>query len=241
MGKVGNARRKSRTGKRRNEIVLEIRGPEPSSSATGRDSDELGPGSICLNLEMAQQRHTLRKTSLQIGAWSSRPNHGYPSVNNLSRVGVGSIDPFATLSFDMDSQASDLCYKCKPNRITIVFDHERLLSICWHDQVFSTNQNYTEVLRTAWSFAGFYDEMAFRTFLSNSSIYLAMLRSGTNMKKDTNESLRLYTKALSLLCKKLDDPAQHTSDGLIGGMSGFLFHDVGVTKALRSLCSMAYS
>jgi hypothetical protein len=43
---------------------------------------------------------------------------------------------------------------------------------------------------------------------------------------DTTESLQLHTKALSLLREKVDDPTQHTSDGLIGGMSGFLIHDV---------------
>lgn len=53
-----------------------------------------------------------------------------------------------------------------------------------------------------------------------------MLRSGLLLTEDTTESLQLYHKALEMISKKLTDPDEHTSDSVIGSMSGFLTHDV---------------
>lgn len=81
-------------------------------------------------------------------------------------------------------------------------------------------------LRNAWSFAGFYDDMAFQTFLSTAALYLQTLRHGKILIADTTKSLELHLKALHLLRRRIDDPEQHASDGLLGGMAGFMIYEV---------------
>ncbi|CAO2655763.1 Nn.00g045660.m01.CDS01 [Neocucurbitaria sp. VM-36] len=132
-----------------------------------------------------------------------QPRRSLPETIALSRVGLDTLDPFASYPFNMGSHASQLC-----------------------DNFFRTNQGYSVALRNAWSFAGFYDDLAFQTFLSTAALYLQTLRTGKLLIGDTTESLQLHIKAIRLLRQRLDNPDQHASDGLIGGMSGFMIYDV---------------
>jgi hypothetical protein len=63
-----------------------------------------------------------------------------------------------------------------------------------------------------------------------------MLRTGQLLTEDTTESLQLHNKALTMINQRLDDPEQHTSESVIGSMTGFLTHDVGdsVRSKVRS-------
>lgn len=93
-------------------------------------------------------------------------------------------------------------------------------------QVFGTNDGYSPVLRSAWSFIGFHNELSFRTLLSNSALYNQILQSRKFLTGDTAESLQLHNRALQLMHQRLDNPEERTSDGVIGSMGGFLMYDV---------------
>ncbi|OAL42862.1 hypothetical protein IQ07DRAFT_667113 [Pyrenochaeta sp. DS3sAY3a] len=130
------------------------------------------------------------------------PEYSSSDREALSRVGLETLDPFACCPFPLDAAASRLC-----------------------SNFFGTNDGYSLVLRSAWSFIGFHNELSFRTLLSNSALYSQMLQSGRFLTGDTAESLQLHNRALQMMHQRLDNPEERTSDGVIGSMSGFLMYD----------------
>lgn len=97
--------------------------------------------------------------------------------------------------------------------------------------VFGTSTGHALAIREAWSEVALSDELMIATTCSITELYAQMLRAMTLLSQDTKDSLCYIHKAVQMIKTKLDDPEQHTSDGLLGPMCGFLMHDVGWLNA----------
>ncbi|KAF2105256.1 hypothetical protein BDV96DRAFT_608395 [Lophiotrema nucula] len=124
------------------------------------------------------------------------------AVVPMSRIGIDAADPFEAGHLKWDAEAT------------------RLMG-----NIFGANNGQSPALLHAWQSVAFYDEFSFQTAKAIASLNGEKLRRGTLLVEDTPESLALHNKALQMLSKRLDDPQQHTSDSVIGAMSGLLTYD----------------
>ncbi|KAF2650233.1 hypothetical protein K491DRAFT_782758 [Lophiostoma macrostomum CBS 122681] len=106
------------------------------------------------------------------------------------------------------------------------------------------NIGHSLALRLAWARVAFHDELPFQIVLANATLFESMVQAGRLLTEDTPESLELHNKALNMMHQRLNDPAQHTSDDVLGTIAGFLTHDwiigdfVGWNKHMDALLEM---
>ncbi|KAF1994142.1 hypothetical protein P154DRAFT_527291 [Amniculicola lignicola CBS 123094] len=156
MTEVGRARRKPKTKKARNEVVLQFKSKESSVQPA-------------------------------------------PTID---RVGRGEIDPFVKYPVELDDKSRALVAN-----------------------IFRSNSNHATLLRGAWWPVGLSDASIFQVVLANSQLFFNMFRNGLSEPAVNTESLALHSKGLQLVSKKMKDPAQHTSDIILGAVAAFMCHD----------------
>ena len=88
------------------------------------------------------------------------------------------------------------------------------------------NIGHSLALRNAWAKVTSHDELSFQIVLANAMLMDQMVHLGRLLTEDTPESLMVHNQALGMMHQRLNDPTQHTSDDVLGAMSGFLTHDV---------------
>ena len=79
-------------------------------------------------------------------------------------------------------------------------------------------------MRVMWMTIGMSDSSAFNITLA--SAYLALARESRQPAGETTESMKHYTNSVHAVSKRLRDPVDSTSDGVIGAILGFACLDV---------------
>lgn len=84
-----------------------------------------------------------------------------------------------------------------------------------------------------WITIGMSDTSAFYLTLAKSSLLLS--REFSHHHKDTTELTELYTASVGSVSKRLEDPVDGISDGVVGTIVGFACLDVS-TRAILGFC-----
>jgi hypothetical protein len=71
------------------------------------------------------------------------------------------------------------------------------------------------------------DESAFYLTMANAAVLFG--RETGSREAQTNEAMKYYTKSLQSVSKRLQDPVDSVSEGVLGTVLGFVCHDVGTT------------
>ncbi|PSN65017.1 hypothetical protein BS50DRAFT_555338 [Corynespora cassiicola Philippines] len=108
---------------------------------------------------------------------------------------------------------------------SIPFGIDAEMASRYDSNIFEASTGHALAIREAWSEVALSDELMIATTCSITELYAQMLRAMTLLSQDTKDSLCYIHKAVQMIKTKLDDPEQHTSDGLLGPMCGFLMHD----------------
>jgi hypothetical protein len=79
-----------------------------------------------------------------------------------------------------------------------------------------------------WITIGISDHSAFHLTMANASMLLAIETGSKTI--ETSESLNYYSMSLRSVEKRLQDPVDSTSEGVIGAVLGFVCHDVSLME-----------
>ena len=185
MTEVGRARRKPKTKKARNEIILEFR-------------------------ELPHEQQLQR-----------RPIPGY--TDYFDRIRGGIVDPFASYPIELNDSLRELVLN---GELRIRSPGMRASS---QAAVYRADSPSNKAQRGCWFTVTLFDPAPFYGMLANSQMAIFLnvnLGHGRSVSKDNVNGLSLYTKAISLVNDRLQDPQAHTDGNLIGAVASFLCHDV---------------
>lgn len=71
------------------------------------------------------------------------------------------------------------------------------------------------------------DQSAFKLSMANASMFLAQRKDPNSFRYEAcSESLKYFGQCLSLVTKRLEDPKDRTSEGVITTILGLICHDV---------------
>jgi hypothetical protein len=93
------------------------------------------------------------------------------------------------------------------------------------DHMFDARYGNTPTFRERWLPVGMMDPAAFHQMLSSAYLNLASLRAGRCVL-ETLESMRHHAKAVELVAKRIADPKEAVTDGLLGAVGGFACYHV---------------
>jgi hypothetical protein len=86
-------------------------------------------------------------------------------------------------------------------------------------------------MRSTWFSVGLYDSATFNMILSNSAAHLDQLRGIKDGERGL-EAEKYHLIALQSVTKRLAEPNLDVTDGLIGGVAGFICHNVSLVSSV---------
>lgn len=85
--------------------------------------------------------------------------------------------------------------------------------------------------RFPWLSMGLSDAAAWHITLANAALFRDIKPRGRKPEYNISiEAMKWYTQSLASVTKRLADPAESNSEGLIVAITGFVCHDVGVHR-----------
>jgi hypothetical protein len=90
--------------------------------------------------------------------------------------------------------------------------------------VHATGEKHYRPLQPFWFTVAMTDKSAFHLTLANAALFLG--RENNFQNEETAESMKHYTVAMQSINKRLSDPKESTSEGVIGTVAGMVCHDV---------------
>lgn len=93
--------------------------------------------------------------------------------------------------------------------------------------MFAEGRSSYAPFRTPWLSIGLADAASWYITLANTALARNMKPGDPKPEFETDtEAMRLYTKSLQSVSKRLADPNERGKEGLIGAITGFICHDV---------------